>query len=145
MLNSDLIELGLTNSYASISVISAKDGICERSRVCGQRWNAKGVMLCRPIGSIALTLGWCYTHLEENTIRVKNMQTGLPPIAWCSYKLHKNNVSSKGWHLLQWQLADKLANERSGVQCMYLAGASINAAVSPVFLKTYTLCSYLST
>jgi hypothetical protein len=38
-----------------------------------------------------------------------------------------------------------LANERGGGQCMHLAGASMMAAVSPVFLKTYILCSYLST
>jgi hypothetical protein len=41
------------------------------------------------------------------------------------------------WHLLQWQLACRLANERSGGQCMYLAGAGMMTAVSPVFLKTY--------
>jgi len=49
------------------------------------------------------------------------------------------------WHLLQWQLAYRLANERSGGQCMYLAGASMMAAVLPVFPKTYITRSYLST
>jgi hypothetical protein len=49
------------------------------------------------------------------------------------------------WQLLQWQLEYRLANDRSGGQCMYLAGTSVMAAVLPVFLKTYILCSYLST
>jgi len=39
------------------------------------------------------------------------------------------------WHLLQWQLAYRLANERSGGQCVYLAGASMVTAVSPAKLK----------
>jgi hypothetical protein len=49
------------------------------------------------------------------------------------------------WQLLQWQLEYRLANDRSGGQIMYLAGARMMAAVLPVFLKTYLLCSYLST
>jgi hypothetical protein len=42
------------------------------------------------------------------------------------------------WQLLQWQLAYRLANERSGGQCMYLAGASMMTAVSPDKLKHTT-------
>jgi len=52
---------------------------------------------------------------------------------------------SIAWHLLQWQLAYRLATERSGGQCMHLAGARTMAAVLPVFLKTYISHSYLST
>ena len=39
------------------------------------------------------------------------------------------------WHLLQWQLAYRLANETSRGQCMYLAGASMMTAVQPDKLK----------